>query len=428
VKALFCFLASLVILPAAISTVGQSTQSSNGAWLTEAERPRFEQLRDSGFQALYNLEYEKARQNFAEIERSFPQHAGGPQYLASSLWIETLHKTRRLQSSLYNSKSFYSNGDEKLDPKVIEQFRTWTRAAKKLSEARLKQYPKDVEALYFLGCTEGLKASFEEAVERRHFAALRDGSDAVDHHRQILKIDPNFHDAEVTIGLYDYILGSMPLPAKIIAGITGARGSKKRGVATVERVMREGRTACDQARTLLIVLYTREKRYSDAAAVAQELLAKYPRNYVYRLEAADALVLQAFSNQPGKAVSDAGAAAEAFAVFESLLHDKAVADTAARALDLIHFEYGEALLRAGKFERAAEEFIAATKVEGADQGLTTMAYLFAGRALDAGNKREQALAQYRAVLSRPDVFESHDEAHKGLRDPFKADAARLNLR
>jgi tetratricopeptide (TPR) repeat protein len=437
VKALFSFLAMVVALAAATSTAGQTSTQTAGAvttpWLSDSERVQFEQLREAGFEALYNLEYDKAHQNFAELEKLFPQHPGGSQYLASGLWIETLHKSRRLQSSLYNSKSFYANGDEKVDPKVIEQFRNLTRTAKKLSEARLKQYPKDLEALYFLGCTEGLKASFEEAVERRHVAALKDGSDAVDHHRQIIKIDPNYHDAEVTIGLYDYILGSMPLPAKIIAGITGARGSKKRGLATVERVMNEGRSARDQARTLLIVLYTREKRYNDAAAVARELVAKYPRNYVYRLEAADALVMQAFSiptskGQVSKGTSDTGAAEEAFAIFEALLHDKIVADTASRAFDLIHFEYGEALLRAGKFERAAEEFVAATKVEGADQCLSTMAHLFAGRALDAGNRREQALAEYHVVLSRPDVFESHDEANKRLRDPFKADAARMNLR
>ena len=167
-KALFCFLAVVVTLVAAINTAGQSTNP----WLSEAERTRFEQLRDGGFEALYNLEYAKARENFAEMERSFPTHPAGSQFLASALWIETLHKTRRLQSSLFNSKSFYSNSEEKVDPKVVEQFRTWTRASKKLSEARLKQYPQDIEALYFLGSTEGLKASFEEAVERRHFAAI----------------------------------------------------------------------------------------------------------------------------------------------------------------------------------------------------------------------------------------------------------------
>ncbi len=423
-KALFCFLAIVVTLVTATSTAAPSTNS----WLSETERARFEQLRDGGFEALYNLEYAKARENFSEMERSFPTHPAGSQFLASALWIETLHKTRRLQSSLFNSRSFYSNGDEKVEPKVIEQFRNLTRASKKLSEARLKQYPQDLEALYFLGSTEGLKASFEEAVERRHVAALRDGSDAVDHHRQIIKLEPTYRDAEITIGLYEYVVGSLPLPAKILAGITGARGSKKKGIAKIERVAQEGRMARDQAKTLLIVLYTREKRYSDAAAVARELAAKYPRNYIYRLEAADALVLQAEMDKTKSATSNNGAEEEAFGIFESLIHDKAVADTAARSLDLIHFAYGEALIRAGKFEQAVEEFMSATKVENADQCLATMAHLFAARALDAANKRELALAQYRLVLSRPDVFESHDEAHKGLRDPFKADAARLNLR
>jgi tetratricopeptide (TPR) repeat protein len=416
VKALFCFLAIVVTLTVPIRTSGQTSN----AWLTETERARFEQLRDSGFEALYNLDYAKARESFSEMERAFPQHPAGLQFLASSLWIETLHKTRRLQSSLFNSKSFYSNSEEKVDQKVVEQFRTWTRASKKLSEARLKQYPQDTEALYFLGSTEGLKASFEEAVERRHFAALRDGSDAVDHHRQIIKLDPNFRDAEITIGLYEYVVGSLPLPAKIVAGITGARGSRKKGIAKIERVAQEGRMARDQAKTLLIVLYTREKRFADAANVARELATKYPRNYIYRLEAADALVLQAEWNRANRAGSNTDAEEQAFAVFESLLHDKAVADTAAGALDLIHFAYGQALLRAGKFQKSAEQFMAATKVEGADQGLATMAHLFAGRALDAANQREQALTQYRVVLARPEVFESHDEAHKGLRDPFKA--------
>jgi hypothetical protein len=69
----------------------------------------------------------------------------------------------------------------------------------------------------------------EEAVERRHFAALRDGSDAVDHHRAVLKLDPKYIDAQVTIGLYEYAVGSLPLPVKLLAGLTGFRGSKKKG-------------------------------------------------------------------------------------------------------------------------------------------------------------------------------------------------------
>jgi tetratricopeptide (TPR) repeat protein len=377
-------------------------------------------LRSDGMEALFNLDYERARKDFREIARLFPDHPAGPQFLATSLWIESLYETRRLQASLYSSDSFYSPNEDKADPKVVAQFRAWTREAKRLADARLKLNPKDADARYFLGAIAGLKASFEEAVERRHFAAMRDGSEAVDQHRDLIKQDPNFHDAEVTIGLYDYVVGSLPLAAKILVGVTGARGSRKRGLATLERVTREGKWARDDARTLLIVLYTRERRFAEAGAIAKELAAKYPRNYLFRLEAADALVAQAaLERKANHASAVASTEREAFATFEELLHDRTVRDTAAKALDLIHFKYGEALLTAGQADRAAREFLATTTVAGGEQGLVTMAHLFAARSLDVAGKRNEALAEYRAVLARTNVYDAHDLAKKGLKEPYK---------
>jgi tetratricopeptide (TPR) repeat protein len=403
-----------------IAVISANSQPSQQRWLTEADQAKLDALRTSGFEALFNLDYEKGRKDFREIARLFPEHPAGPQFLAASLWIETLYETRRLQASLYSGDSFYAPNEDKADPKVVEQFRVWTREAKKLAERRLKENPKDIEAIYFLGATDGLKASFEEGVERRHFAALRDGSSAVDRHRDVIKLDPNFHDAEITIGLYDFVVGSLPLPAKILAGITGARGSRKRGLATIERVTREGKWARDDARTLLIVLYTRERRFGDALALARELAAKYPRNYLFRLEAADALVAQAaLERKANHAAAVLDAERAALATFDELLHDRNVRDTAARSLDLIHFKYGEALLTAGQADRAAKEFLATTTVAKADPGLVTMGYLYAAHALDVAGKREDALAQYRAVLARPNVYDSHDLAQKGLRQPFR---------
>src|SRR6266852_5073380 len=407
---------SLIVL-AAVPVVAQQT---NSAWLIDNDRAKLESLRAAGFEALFNLDYEAARKNFREIAESLPNHPAGPQFLAASLWIETLYQSRRLQSSLYDSDSFYSQNEDKADPRTVDQFRTWTRQARQLAEARLKQNPRDPEALYFLGATEGLKATFEEAVERRHFAALKDGSDAVDRHREVIKLDPTYHDAEITIGLYDFTVGSLPLPIKLIAGVAGFRGSKKRGLATLERVAREGRWLHDEAKTLLIVLYTREKRYAEAAAIARELAAKYPPNYLYRLEAADALVLQAaLERAANQNATTAPTAVEAFATFESLLKDKVVRNSAARAFDLIHFKYGEALMTAGQYEKAAKEFLAAADVPGAQQGLATMAHLYAARALDLAGKRNDAMTQYRAVLTRPNAYDAHSQAQSGLKEAFK---------
>jgi tetratricopeptide (TPR) repeat protein len=415
------FVGAVFLLLISVSS-GSAQQVVSSTWVNESDRARLESLRKSGLEALYNIDYDKAYRDFKEIATLYPNHPAGPQLLAARLWLKTLYESRRLQASLYSSESFYTNGDDKVDPKIVEEFRGLTREAKRLAEAKLKQEPKNIEALDFLANTEGLKASFEEAVERRHFAALRDGNDAVDHHRQILKMNPEYIDAQLTIGIYEYAVGSLPLPVKLLAGVTGYRGSKKKGLMLLEQVAKEGQWRKDDAKTVLVLLYTREKRFNDVLALTRELSAKYPRNYLLRLETADALV--AIAAQRRKQYDPAGAVQaekEAFATFDELLRDRNRRDAAGRALDLIHFKYGEVLLTAGQNERAAKEFLTTTKVDHAEPGLVTMAHLYAARAFDVAGKRDEAVAQYKEVLARPNVYDAHDEAKKGLKQAYKAE-------
>lgn len=419
-------LAFTLLLACAVAVCGQQqpqqAQTQTPAkTANDAESARLDELRLAGFEALYNLDYEGARRQFKEIERLFPNHPAGPQFLAATLWTQTLNESRRLQSSLYNSESFYGKTEDKVDARTIEEFRALTRQAVTLAKARLKADPRDVEALYFLGATEGLKAAFGVAVQRSFMAALRDGSSSVDRHRDVLKLDPNFHDAELIIGLYDYVAGSLPLPVKLLVGIGGVRGSKKRGLLTLERVAKEGRYARDDAKALLIVLYKREKRYADALAISRELAAKYPRNHLFKLESADALVtMAALERQANHQAGATSAEREAFAIFDSLLQDRVGRESAqARSFDLIHFRYGEALFVAGRFDQAAKEYLASAAVGGAEAALATMARLRAAQSLDLAGKRNEALHQYRSVLERPDVYNAHEEAKRGLREPYK---------
>src|SRR2546423_3762970 len=78
----------------------------------------------------------------------------------------------------------------------------------------------------------------------------------------------------------------------MIAATMGVRGSKKRGLETIERVSREGQWARDVARVLLVDLYKREKRWNDSIKTAHELSERYPRNYLFKLQMADALASQ----------------------------------------------------------------------------------------------------------------------------------------
>ncbi|MCA1632078.1 MAG: hypothetical protein LC774_17490, partial [Acidobacteria bacterium] len=249
-------------------TTDAGTVSVSAAVEKEAAGPfdqkRFDALRAEGFDALYNLDYESARKRFREIATVFPAHPAGYELLAASLWLKTLNESRRLQASLYNNEGFYKEKDDKVDPKVQAEFRELTRKTKELCEARLKADPKDTDALYYLGAVEGLKAAWGSMVERSFMSALSNGKDSVDHHRDLLKIDPKYIDAKVTVGMYDYVVGTLPPLVKLGATFVGLRGSKKRGLATLEQVAREGHYARDDAKTLLIALLKREHRYREA--------------------------------------------------------------------------------------------------------------------------------------------------------------------
>jgi tetratricopeptide (TPR) repeat protein len=391
----------------------------------DAGRAHLDDLRVQGYEALFNLDYETANRRFQEMTHLFPDHPAGPQCLAATLWLQELNRSRHRQATLYSTESF-SSSEDKADPRLVEQFRDWTRTATRLAEARLRRNPRDVEALYFLGLADGLRAVFAAAVERRFRAALSDSSRAVDRHREVLKLDPNFHDAELSIGMNDFIVGSLPLPIKMLARIAGVRGSKKRGLETLERVAREGRWARGMARVLLIDLYKRERRWMEALAAARELATRYPRNYLFQLQVADALVARAATLRQTKGASAAAASVdqeEAFRIFESLLKDRTSGSGRAVATGLIHFRYGEALLMAGLPQRATEEFQAAIRQIDGEPGLTTMARLRAAQSMDLSGRRREALAEYRALLDRPKSHPSYEAAKRGLREPYRINAS-----
>ncbi len=330
-------LIALLILFSAANVVGQATGPTNDS------RARLDTLRAEGYEALYNLDYEAARKRFREMLQLAPDHPAGAQCMAASLWVEQLNQSWELKATLYSTKA-YTEEKRKTDPAQTSEFRKWIRQTKSLAEAKLRQDRRNLEALYFLGAAEGLDAAYAAAVEKKYRSALKSGSSAVDRHREVLKLAPDFRDAELTIGLQNYIVGSLPLPLKMIAATMGVRGSKKRGLETLERVSVDGRWARDLARVLLVDLYKREKRWKDAVATARVLSERYPRNYLFKLQMADALASQIVTLRKAKdATANAGEAEEKelSSIFASLLRDKTLE---ASTSDLVQFRYQEARL------------------------------------------------------------------------------------
>ncbi len=396
-----------------------SLQTTNKTNTPDPNRARLDTLRAEGYEALYNLDYEAARRRFREMIQLAPDHPAGAQCFAASLWLQQLNESWELTATLYSTES-YAGGKKRANPSQTEEFRQWTRRAKLLSEARLRRDPRDIEALYFLGAAEGLESAFAAGVERRFMAALRSGSSSVDHHREVLKLAPAFRDAELTIGLYNYIVGSLPLPLKMLVGTMGVRGSKKRGLETLERVSSEGHWARDAARVLLVDLYKREKRWHNAVSMARQLSVKYPRNYFFKLQMADALVSLVVALRKAKGATVLTGSAEereALNIFELLLRDKTTLEQS--TLDLVRFRYGETLFALDQPDRAVKEFMSVVTRTNAEPGLRTLCQLRVAQSLDVLGRRTEALVEYRAVLGSPDINQAHEEARRGLREPYK---------
>src|SRR6266850_7149763 len=123
------FVFALLLLPLSIAASTTLAQSGNDKAGVSIVAPRLEDLRRKGSESLFNLDYEGARQSFKEMARLFPDDPTGPQMLASTIWLETLNKSRLLQASIYSTQSFYAKTEEKPDPQISRDFHDLARQA-----------------------------------------------------------------------------------------------------------------------------------------------------------------------------------------------------------------------------------------------------------------------------------------------------------
>jgi tetratricopeptide (TPR) repeat protein len=372
--------------------------------------PDIMKLRREGHEALYNLDHATAVEKFEEIRKRLPHHPAGDIYLATAIWLKHLSKTRRLQTGLYGSgSSFYAGASaskegaegDAIDMGVDRAFRERMAQAKSKALALAAKSKNDADALYFLGSYYGVMAGYEASTARKFFSAMRNGSRCVDAHEKVLKLKPDYYDAYLSIGVYDYIVGNLPFSYKFMATMAGVRGNKKRGITRLQTIIEKNAATADDARVLLVAIFRNEKRYEDALSLLEQLSSKYPNGYLLKLEKASTLVTLNRSN-------------DAYAVFESLLKDP----SAASALDLINYQYAEALARNKEYKRAAAAFIAVNQVQGGDANLATISRLRAAQMYDLAGERQEAIAEYNAVLSRPNVYDTKQQAEKGLNKPF----------
>jgi tetratricopeptide (TPR) repeat protein len=400
--------ASILLLSLAIlasTSVGAQQASKVAAKPAgSTDEAEFDQMRNEGNDALYNMDYQTARDRYQRMTKIAPDHPAGYVYLANNLWLETLNQSRRLTTSTYTTGSFYSQDkdEDKVDPKRDREFNELIKQAMSATRARLLKNKQDAEALYYEAAALGLRAGYGTTVKRSFARAIGDANDSVQIQKQVIKVDPNYTDAYLSIGLYEYVIDSLPFSWKLLARLAGLKGSKKKGIEHLEMVTQKGKYTADDARVVLIGIYSKEGQPERALELISQLATKYPRNYLFGVERA-AMFYRMGRPEDGN---------QAFA---GLLKDTRIMGQAA---DLVNFQWGEALTGRGDYAEAVARYNEVKRWPKSDGDLVSLAYLHSGQALDAMGKRAEAIAEYQAALKRENVFDSHKLAEQFIKKPY----------
>ncbi len=368
------------------------------------EPSEFDRLRIEGFDAVYNLDYKTARERFLQMTKLAPDHPAGYLYLANNLWLETLYLSRRLTTSVYTGGSFYSQdaNEDKVDQKRDHEFSDLIKQAVAVSKARLLQNPKDVDALYYEASALGIRAAYGSSVKRGFSRGIGDANDSVKIQREVIKLDPNYVDAYLSIGLYEYVIDSLPFGWRLLARFAGLKGSKSKGIEHLELVVSRGKYGADDSRVVLLGIYSKEDKRERALEIISNLTTHYPRNYIFGLERASMLYRNGQSDEGARS-------------FAELLKDDRVT---AQVADLMNYQWGEALSRKQEYETAIARFKEVQRWPKSNAGLVSLAHLRMGEALDALGKRDEAMAEYQMVLKRENVFDSHKLATQYVKKPY----------
>jgi len=244
------------------------------------------QLRARAYQLAYNLDYDEATREMEAAVRADPADSAAERGLAVIPWLLISFARGAATVDDYLGSISRQNVAMKQPPAdLAARFNRHATRALELAEADVMRRPRDPDALYELGATVGLQASYVATVEGKVLGAFRSARRAYDLHEQVLALRPARTDAGLVVGTYRYIVSAMSLPIRMMAYVAGFGGGKERGLQLIEEAAAGGGDASADARFALVLLYNREGRYADATRVLSELQRAYPRNRVLWLEA-----------------------------------------------------------------------------------------------------------------------------------------------
>ncbi|MGA7833012.1 MAG: hypothetical protein WCA21_18815 [Terracidiphilus sp.] len=360
------------------------------------------------YEHFYNLDYPGAVKRF---ERFHQEHPGDPQataLLLNAVLFQELYRLDLLDTTFYANDGFLTGRHAtEEDPKARDRILGLADEAVREADWRLSANPNDVDALFARGWARSLKCTYIAMVERGFGAGFRLATKAKEDELRALQLDPEYVDAKLVAGVYEYVVGALPWPFKLMIGFAGITGSKSQGLAMLNDAGNRGVITSVEARTVIALFLRREGRYQEAIEVVRTLKHQFPRDFLFCLEEANLR-------------KDAGEGMGAVEAYREIVADSAKPGYFASAkLELATFGLGEALRGQRHFSEAAQAYEQTAGTANVGPELKIRSLLAAGECRDLNGERQLARRDYQMAIDAGPNTSRADTARKRLRNPYR---------
>jgi len=289
-----------------------------------------------------------------------------------------------------------------------QRFNDCINRSEHLSEAMLEKDPRSTDALAALAVAHGLKANYLFLVEKAWLESLREATAARKADEKILEIDPKDADANLILGLNEYVVGSLPFYMRALGFLGGFHGDRQDGIRKLEFVAKNGIRNHYDAEVLLAVVYRRERDSQKAIPLLKDLAAIFPRNYLFRFEQ-----VQMYSD-----FGDKQSALRVLNEIEGLRSGGAAGYTDLKP-EKIKYVKGNLLFWYGDLTPALADLKQATqKAEQLDLNTAVLAWLRLGQVYDLQGNRPEAIGAYRETMKTAPKSEAASEARGYISSPY----------
>jgi tetratricopeptide (TPR) repeat protein len=358
------------------------------------------------FGHFYNLEYDRAIQEFEKVLDRHPSDPSAVNHLLTTVLMRELYRMGAMNSGEYANDSFIGDAHRTADPKVTERIKQLVERAESLEEQQLKVNPNNVDALYARGVTRAQFALYTALVERAWFSALRNAVGARHDHERVLELDPHYVDAKLVVGTHNYVMGSLPWSVKVAVALVGLSGTKEKGLEYLREVADSNGENNVDAQVVLSVFLRREHRYDEARVLMHGLAARYPRNYLFLLEEANLMRASAH-------------ASEAEVGYRQVWQNGRDGKYGNLHYELAAWGLGELLRSQKDYAGAAAAYEMVGQAPEPDPETLQKANLAAGEMYDLLQKRDLAMKKYETVLAENGATPPAEKAREHIREAYR---------